>query len=260
MIFVARGSLRMKLGLLVSTIMVAPLAWLGCSTPPSCRYDASNCEKGEVCAFVAPRQSRCIAYADIPLEVQAPFRAGDSFWCSQGGRSSAGRTHSFAGDLFALDLAGTSPVSSVTILSPVDGIAYVYNACDERDSGADAHNDSRCGLGYGNHVKIWDGSNIFLFGHLAHVHVRPGPIRRDDVLGEMGCSGAAGHRHVHLTVTRPRPGDELERILSTPGWMGQTPVRYRFVARDAITKARVVSQPDMLACSEDRARTRLFVR
>gem|GEM_PF-6051997 len=171
-----------------------------------------------------------------------------------------GRTHSFQGDLFALDLASASPSGGVTIVSPVDGTAYVYDECEERDSGADAHNDSRCGLGYGNHVKVWDGTNIYLFGHLARVQVKPGPIRRDAVLGQMGCSGAAGHRHVHLTVTRPRPGEDVERILATPGWKGQTPVRYRLVARDAVTKAPVVERPDTLRCADDRAHAKLFVR
>jgi hypothetical protein len=240
--------------------VVTALALSGCSRQSPCRYDAPTCAKGEVCAFVEPGTSRCIAYADVTFEVQAPFRPGDSFWCSQGGKSPTGRTHSFQGDLFALDLASASPSSGVTILSPVDGTAYVYDACEERDSGADAHNDSRCGLGYGNHVKVWDGTNIYLFAHLARAHVQPGPIRRDDVLGEMGCSGAAGHRHVHLTVTRPRPGEDVERILATPGWKGQTPVRYWLAAHDAATKASVVAQPDMLSCADERTKAQLFVR
>ncbi len=253
----------MTLGIPLAGVVLTALALCGCSgcsKPGTCRYDTSNCGKDEVCAFVEPGKSRCITYADVSLELQAPFRPGDSFWCSQGGRSPVGRTHSFQGDLFALDLASASPSNGVTIISPVDGTAYVCDECEERDSGADAHNDSRCGLGYGNHVKVWDGTNIYLFGHLARVQVRPGPIRRDDVLGEMGCSGAAGHRHVHLTVTRPRPGEDVERILATRGWKGQTPVRYRLVAHDAVTKAPVVGQPDMLSCADERAQAKLFVR
>jgi hypothetical protein len=250
----------MTLGIPLAFGVLTALALSGCSKPATCRYEIPNCGESEACAFVGPGESRCITYADVSLELQAPFKPGDSFWCAQRGRSQAGRSHSFQGDLFALDLASASPSSGVTIISPVDGIAYVYDGCEERDSGADAHNDSRCGLGYGNHVKVWDGTNIYLFGHLAWVHVKPGPIRRDEVLGEMGCSGAAGGRHVHLTVTRPRPGDDVERILATPGWKGQTPVRYRLVAHDAVTTAPVVAPPDMLSCAEKRAQAELLVR
>jgi hypothetical protein len=136
----------------------------------------------------------------------------------------------------------------------------VFDDCAERDSEATAHNNSPCGLGYANHVKIWDGKNIYLFGHLARVLARPGPIHRDEVLGVMGCSGAAGHRHVHFSVTRPAPDDDVEKILATPGWWGHVPVRYRLNARKATTNEAIVERPDTLSCVEEQVRATVLMR
>ena len=115
----------MKLGIRLVGMFFTALVAPTCSKPGVCRYDNPNCGNGEVCAFVEPGKSRCITYADIALELQAPFRPGDPFWCSQGGRSAVGRTHSFEGDLFALDLASASPAAGVAVVSPVTGTAYV---------------------------------------------------------------------------------------------------------------------------------------
>ncbi len=226
----------------------------------NCDYDSPSCGEGRVCAFVEPGKSRCVQYVDAALDLQPPFKPGHQFWCAQGGRSASGRTHSFQGDLFAMDLPSVSS-GEVEVIAPVAGTAYTFDGCEERDPGPTAHNDSRCGLGYGNHVKIWDGTNIYLFGHLARVRVQPGPVQREQVLGVMGCSGAAGHRHVHLTVTRPLPGEDVDKILGTPGWKGQMPVRYRFVAKEEAGGATVTAQPDVVVgCNDERVRATMLMR
>lgn len=236
-----------------------PAVTLTACSKSNCNYTSPSCGAGQVCAFVEREKSRCVSYADVALDLEPPFRKGDQFWCSQGGRSAIGRTHSFQGDLYALDLASSSE-AEVDVVAPVSGTAFVFDECEERDVGVNAHNDSRCGLGYGNHVKIWDGNNIYLFGHLARIVVHSGPVRRDEVLGAMGCSGAAGHRHVHVTVTRPAPGDDVEKILATPGWKGQVPVRYRLVTRNAVSNEAIVASPDTLPCADEQARAMELVR
>lgn len=231
-----------------------------CSRRAACDYEHASCQPGETCAFVEGGSAKCVAFSEEPLELSPPLRRDAPFWCSQGGRSKAGHSHSFQGDLFALDLAATSTSDPVELVAPIDGTAYVYDECEERSSDAKAFNDSKCGLGYGNHVKIWDGRNIYLFGHLARALVKPGPVKRDDAIGVMGSSGAAGSRHVHVTVTRPNPGQDPSEILKTPGITGDVPVRYRLVARDAASLARIVAEPDVLACDDDRSRTKTLVR
>lgn len=69
----------------------------------------------------------------------------------------------------------------------------------------------------------------------------------------MGTSAAAGSRHVHLTMSTPRPSDDRNEILSTPGWKGPRPVRYRMAAKGAVDEAVVVEHPDTLPCSERQA-------
>lgn len=235
-----QGGPRRCLGLAGTLLLVA------CRREPTCDYAAPHCEPDRVCAFVSPERSQCVTYAQSQQPMPAPLQPGDTFWCSQGGRSAPGRTHSMQGDLFALDLASPRE-GAVDVVAPVEGDAHVFDGCEERAADAQAHNDSRCGLGYGNHVKIWDGENLVLLAHLARVRIGNGHVRRGDVVGVMGISGAAGHRHVHVTVTRPRPGEDLATILRTPGWKGGAPVRYP-LATDSM-----YAYPDELACREQRA-------
>lgn len=199
---------------------------------PTCDYTRPNCSGGTACAFVAPGEARCVEappFAPPPLD--APFTAGHCFYCAQGGRSEAGRSHSYRSDLYALDLASCPTEGTSTVLAPADGEAHVFDGCEERAEGPDARNDSRCGLGYGNHVKIWDGTDLYLVAHLARVLVADGPVRRGQPIGVEGASGAAGARHVHLSVTRMAEGADVAEILSTPGWVGQVPVHVRLRAR-----------------------------
>jgi hypothetical protein len=175
------------------------------------------------------------------------------FWCSQGARSPAGRSHSFVGDVYAVELVSPPGSTASEIVAPVGGDAYVFDGCEERDNKPEAHNDSKCGLGYGNHVKIWDGTNIYLLGHLSQVRVQQGRVAPGQVIGVEGVSGAAGHRHVHLTVTRPGPGDDVRRLLSTPGFKGPIPARFRVRLRDEEAGTPRELWVDELDCREHAA-------
>ncbi len=224
------------------------LVLAGCAKSP-CDYAQPRCGANQVCAFVKKGDARCISYAEEAAEVAAPFRPGTAFWCSQGGRSAAGRTHSFGGDVYALDLASPDE-GEVEVTSPMDGVAYVFDGCDERRAERTATNNSTCGLGYGNHVRIWNGRDIYLLGHFARVRVKPGRVRRGEVLGVMGCSGAAGHRHIHLSVTRPQVSDDIEKLLATPGWKAELPVRFRLSAHSA-EGAAIDSWSDAYPCADE---------
>jgi murein DD-endopeptidase MepM/ murein hydrolase activator NlpD len=153
-----------------------------------------------------------------------------------------------------------SPLGSAAseIVAPVGGDAYIFDGCDERNDRPDAHNDSRCGLGYGNHVKIWDGTNIYLLGHLSQIRVQQGRVAPGQVIGVEGVSGAAGHRHVHLTVTRPGTDDDVRHLLSTPGFKGPTPVRFRVRLRDEAAGTTRELWVDELDCREHPANTTMY--
>lgn len=203
-----------------------------------------------MCLFGGKRDARCLPYVESPTELEAPFASGQTFWCGQGGRSSVGGTHSWQSDGYALDLVPLGD-GEIPVVAPIDGEAYVFDNCAERASGPDAHSSSPCGLGYGNHVKIWDRERrfILLFAHLARVVTKAGPVKRGDVLGITGVSGLAGVRHVHVAVTSPS-GDP-RAALETEGWQGDRPVRYRFRAA-----ADVIAAPDEMTCTRARVFTR----
>lgn len=215
-----------------------------------CDYDKPACPAGRTCAFVERGRAACVESAIATEPFGTPFQATRGFACTQRARSEAGRSHSFTGDLFAVDLASARDEKSVEVLAPIAGEAFVFDGCEaERNDAPDAKNDSRCGLGYGNHVKIWDGTNLVLLAHLARATAKNGPVKRGDAVGIEGVSGAAGQRHVHVTVTRPRPADDVRKILTTPGWKGSIPVRWRL---DVTPAAAWV---DELSCDESRVRT-----
>ncbi|MFT3764585.1 MAG: M23 family metallopeptidase [Minicystis sp.] len=234
---------------LLATSLLVLLAACRRSAGVECDYAHPRCPADRVCAFVEAGRSACVPFGVEEAPLTAPFRPGQAFLCSQGGRSPAGRTHSFAGDLFAADLASSPDVPAAEVVSPVDAEAFVFDGCEERASGPEARNSSPCGLGYGNHVKLWDGKNIHLLGHLARVSVTDGRVRRGQVIGIQGVSGAAGPRHVHVTVTRPAPDDDVTTILKTPGYKGPIPVRVRYHVR-GLNGAAATTWVDELSCAE----------
>ncbi|MBX3185420.1 MAG: M23 family metallopeptidase [Labilithrix sp.] len=216
----------------------------------ACDYDEPGCPETEVCAFVEKTRSACVPFASREEPLAPPFAPGSWFACTQRARSAAKRSHSFVGDIFAIDLIGPKEASVVVVVAPLSGEVHVFDGCNEREAGPDAFNDSKCGLGYGNHVKIWDGSDIVMLAHLAEVRVARGRIAKGDVVGIAGVSGQAGKRHVHMTTTRPAPGEDPQRLLETPGFKGPVPVRTR------LSMARPDQDPtaervDLLGCSDD---------
>jgi hypothetical protein len=203
-----------------------------------CAYDPrdESCGPHAVCALVErDRSPRCVPFATEEAPLAPPFAPGRPFWVGQPGRSPEGRSHSWKNDLYAVDFVPLRTAREEIVTAPVDGEARVFDGCEERDRGPDSLNDTPCGLGYGNHVRIWDGRNLLLIAHLASVSIQDGPVRRGQPLGWAGSSGRAGYRHVHVSVSRPIPGQPPEVILREPGWVGPIPtrVRYEVLSEDA---------------------------
>jgi hypothetical protein len=74
-------------------------------------------------------------------------------------------------------------------------------------------------------------------------------------IGVEGVSGAAGHRHVHMSVTRPAKPElgDVRKILTTPGWVGRIPIRFRLTVRDGENGTVKVRGVDELGCVDDAA-------
>lgn len=189
----------------------------------ACDYGAPEpgCVANEICAVSVGGQGRCLNFTAQTEPMAPPFPHGATFTCRQGPRSAKDKSHAWATDVYAVDLMPASILAEAVVVAPVDGEARVYDRCEERDASPKAQNTSNCGAGYGNHVRIWDGTDLVLLGHLARVTVKDGaPVKRGDPIGVAGVSGAAGARHVHLVVTRLRPGDHIGTILTSVGHKG----------------------------------------
>ncbi len=215
-----------------------------------CDYDRTRCPDGQLCARVDEQRAECVAVGQIDAPLRVPFADGTAFTCAQGPRGPGSRTHSFRNDLFAVDLASTGAEPGV-VVAPMDGQAYVFDGCEEREPSAASKNESRCGLGYGNHVRIWDGQTMVLVAHLSRVTVKDGLVQAGQPIGLEGSSGAAGHRHVHLAVTRPGKGVDAKKMLANAGWTGHQPMRVRLTLRQEDGGAVVVRGVDELRCADD---------
>ena len=237
-----------QLFMLVGLSVVGLGAGFGCGSP--CDYARPSCDPGHVCARTEEQRTECVLSDEIDLPLRAPFVDGHAFGCSQGPRSAMNRTHSFRHDVYAIDLASRSTEAGV-VVAPMDGEAFVFDGCEERDDRAEAKNDSRCGLGYGNHVKIWDGQTMVLVAHLSKVTIKDGVVRAGQPIGIEGVSGAAGARHVHVSVTRPSKSDDVRKILNTPGWLGRVPVKFRLTLRERDGASVIVRGVEDISCADD---------
>ncbi len=219
----------------------------------ACDYGGgpASCGENQICAISVGGQGRCLPFASQSSPMAPPFAAGVSFACTQGPRAPKERSHAWATDVFAVDLMPVEDKPEVEVVAPVAGEAHVFDRCEERDAGPSARNDTNCGAGYGNHVRIWDGTDLVLLGHLARVTVKQGAqLKRGDVLGIAGASGQAASRHVHLVVTRLRPGDHIGAILGSPGHKGGVVVRGLLEAKKLPGGAVESVAFDALECAE----------
>lgn len=218
----------------------------------ACEYGAEGgCRPNEICAVSVGGQGRCLPFATQSDAMLPPFPASTAFACRQGPRAPKDQSHAWATDVYAVDLMPAEAVAEAEVVAPIAGEARVYDRCEERDASPNAKNSSNCGAGYGNHVRIWDGTDIVLLGHLARATVKDGTrVARGDRIGVAGVSGSAGARHVHLVVTRLRPGDYVDTILQNPGHKGGVVTNGALLLRDA-SGAPVTKHFDELGCAKD---------
>lgn len=220
----------------------------------ACDYGApTGCGPNEICAVSVGGQGRCLLYATQSEPMIPPFPAPTAFACRQGPRAPKEQSHAWATDVYAVDLMPSPSVAEAEVVAPISGEARVYDRCEERDASPNATNSSNCGAGYGNHIRIWDGTDIVLLGHLARATVKDGArVERGQRIGIAGVSGSAGARHVHLVVTRLRPGDYVDTILQNPGHKGGVVTNGVMLLRDPSGRA-VTKHFDELGCAKDAA-------
>jgi len=128
-----------------------------------------------------------------------PFPAGTVVLCQQGNLSPSWRTHFKENSRHAVDLSNTSLPSLAVVPAAPGRIAYVL--------AGSAPDDRKAGSGFGNQVKVEHGDGYFtMYAHLDTVSARVGDVADTAYpIGTVGCTGAAGNRHLHFSLHQGDP-------------------------------------------------------
>ena len=104
-------------------------------------------------------------------------------------------------DLFNID----KELSDVPIHTIAEGVVvYARIGCPSSTQFSDNKILRECGAGWGNHLIIDHGNNIYSrYGHMRFdgVYKRVGDkVNKDEIIGLMGNSGRSEGRHLHLEI------------------------------------------------------------
>ena len=104
-------------------------------------------------------------------------------------------------DLFNID----KDVSDVPIYTIAEGVVvYARTGCPSSTQFSDNTILRECGAGWGNHLVIDHGNNIYSrYGHMRFdgVYKSVGDkVNKDEIIGLMGNSGRSEGRHLHLEI------------------------------------------------------------
>ena len=104
-------------------------------------------------------------------------------------------------DLFNID----KELSDVPIHTIAEGVVvYARTGCPSSTQFSDNTILRECGAGWGNHLVIDHGNNIYSrYGHMRFdgVYKRVGDkVKKDEIVGLMGNSGRSEGRHLHLEI------------------------------------------------------------
>ena len=104
-------------------------------------------------------------------------------------------------DLFNID----KELSDVPIHTIAEGVVvYARIGCPSSTQFSDNKTLRECGAGWGNHLIIDHGNNIYSrYGHMRFdgVYKRVGDkVNKDEIVGLMGNSGRSEGRHLHLEI------------------------------------------------------------
>ena len=177
-----------------------------------CRRDEENaCSPGHFCSPVdredsaqCPHVGACVAMPEYPpFEMELPFDPELTVYCLKGSLVPES-SHSPCWDngRFAVDFGSHAFAAPKLVLAPHDGtIAMARGGCTMQDLSFQDEED-RCNWGYGNLVRVEHASGWFTqLAHLSSILVHPDqPVRAGQIVGIEGNTGAAGVRHVHMSL------------------------------------------------------------
>lgn len=165
------------------------------------------CAASEICMNSEPTAKCFPKPIRAPMkDLFLPFDSKTEVVCTH---SSGVGSHSWPNAFYALDLATEYTDKAPTVLAAVDGKAFVFfgedgKPCPEPKGTAASATPDKCGMGWGNRVKILHANGYASFYvHLEKVLIKNGEIvHRGQAIGIMGWTGLAGHRHLHFSVQK----------------------------------------------------------
>jgi hypothetical protein len=164
------------------------------------------CESSKTGACTAPGTCRYVPGA--PFALLLPVPAGEAVYCAKGTRiPKSSHSACYDNTRFAVDLATPAFLPPHLVLAPREGIVKLARGgCTSKDLSFQDGED-RCNDGWGNFVRISHEDGWFThLAHLSAILVEPDQhVEAGDIIGIEGNTGAAGSKHVHLSLHRGNP-------------------------------------------------------
>ena len=100
------------------------------------------------------------------------------------------------------------------VLASADGKIKIWKCCNHKSG------NCKCGLGFGNQVRIYHEGYFTFYSHLSKIFVKEGDfIKQGDVIGVAGKTGLAGNiHHLHWTLGKESRRSKLIKRKFIPFW------------------------------------------
>ena len=138
------------------------------------------------------------------LILKLPFKG--KLICLQGNKSKRSHKKEYPNTKYSIDFS-LKTNRSFPLLASARGKAKIWRCCNHKSG------NCKCGLGFGNQIRVYHGKYFIFYSHLSKILVRDGQhVKQGSVIGIAGKTGLAGNIHLHWTL-----GIESKKIMKVKG-------------------------------------------
>ena len=171
----------------------------------------SECKNNTICMKISKDEGHCTVKPSLATGIlDLPFEAGHEVVCTQSWGNLKG-THGWRSAYFSIDLATPYKKASGKVRAVQSGIAKIYTQCKDPKGTPEKSEWNKCGMGLGNNVRIFHANGLMsLYAHLHKILIKDGQkIKKGEIIGIEGATGAAGHRHLHWDIQKIPGGEKI---------------------------------------------------